>query len=665
MPWGLEAFDRAAREDKLVLLDSGATWCHWCHVMEHVTYDDPDVAGLINSQFVAVRIDRDRQPDVDARFQRASALTGSGAGGWPLTAVITPEGHLLFKGTFLPPRADQQYGASAGLLDILKQLDVYWRRHREDVARAAGQLTAQVLEHERQAFDSQGELSMELVERVAGGIKKQSDTEHGGFGNAPKFYAATAIRLMLNRAWDGDRQARQIVDKALVAIARGGVFDQIGGGFHRYSVDARWHVPHFEKMAYDNAPMLANYCDAYRLLGREEFATVARRTIAWVNDTLRGRGAFFASQDADTQPNDDGDYFTWTVHEFEQAAGPDAPALIALYGADEAGHMPGRVGRNVLHLARAPEQVASLLKIEPESVGQAIERGNASLAAARERRVAPKVDQTLFADLNGMMIDAFLTAHERLGDALPRAAALEALADVLLKLRLEDGSFAHYLDDGKLTGWGLLPDQAWMLRALVHAYAVEPDDRYLQNARELGDYILDNLVGDTRAFVSARPGDPLEGGELIVWDDSPTQSPPSVTAEALVQLGHLTDDGRYAEAAGAALRSFAGGVNEEWGTFLAGYALAVDQYIGAPSVTVIGSRDEQSAQVLAQTARTAAVPGTLVIVLDPVRPAHVSALGRLGLPPKPTTIAYVCRRGTCLEPATTPEELEKTIRSRQ
>ncbi len=329
MEWGPEAFDRARREDKLILLDSGATWCHWCHVMDRRTYDDPEAAALISARFIPVRIDRDRLPDVDARFQHDQPLIASQGGGWPLTAVVTPEGRTLFKATFLPPRTDPHFAGGPGLIELLTYLDSYWRQHRQEVQAASEELECESAEHPAQAFAAPGKVSMEQVEIVLAGLRDAYDNAHGGFGSAPKFYLPAALELLAARSWTGDSSAREMFVRTLEAAARGGVYDQLGGGFHRYSVDERWHVPHFEKMAYDNAALLGLYADAYALTGREAFRRVAGQTAEWMSDTLadpRGRG-FYASQDADASSDDDGDYYTWTAAEIRMLLGNDALAV--------------------------------------------------------------------------------------------------------------------------------------------------------------------------------------------------------------------------------------------------------------------------------------------------------------------------------------------------
>jgi uncharacterized protein YyaL (SSP411 family) len=663
LPWGEDAFERALREDKLLLVDSGATWCHWCHVMDQRTYDDAEVADLIATRFIPVRIDRDRMMDVDAYLQRQPAMAGSQSGGWPLTVVMTPQGHLLFKATFVPPRSGPAYGT--GLIDVLTRIDEYWRQHRAEVASAGERLHEQTLANMDRAFAAPGEIGRDGIRQIVAGIKDAYDAANGGLGGAPKFFQASAVALLLSQAAQGDQQAGSMAAHWLGAVARGGVRDQLDGGLHRYSVDERWLVPHFEKMASDNAAMLANYSNAAALLGREDFAQVARELLGWIGGTLRDAdsGAFYASQDADVGPGDDGDYFTWTLDELRQACGNDWQAVSLYFGATAEGHMHDRHGRNVLHQASSVEQVAEALGIPTQQAGQAIARGKTSLVAARAGRDAPPVDRTVFADINGMMIDAHLTAWQRLGDEGALAAAAAAIDNALATLRDGRGVFAHYRDGGELVNIGRLADQAWMLGALVTAAGLLGEQRLLDAAKAVADYMLEHLVAADGALLSA----PIGGGSRSdvppgrPWDDAPSQSSASVACCALTRLGYLVSDDRYIDAAERALKSFAGAVQSEWASFLAGFALAMDQYIGARSIVVAGNGTDAAYGALAEAARRTFVPGCLLVVLDTSLPRHRDMLGRMGLEPPRSPAALVCRAGACLAPAHNPQQLREQI----
>ena len=670
LPWREAVFERARREDKLILFDSGATWCHWCHVMDRLTYEDRRVVAVVRERFIAVRIDRDRLPEVDRHFQSAPALVGDpSAGGWPLTVVLTPDGHVLFKGTFIPPEPEARFGR-LGMLDLLDRLDGYWRANREEISRAGEDLRRRAAEHFGTAYARPGDLSAKLVEDILAGVKGAYDSRHGGFGDRPKFFAAASLELLALRAWRGDTAAAGMLAHTLAALCRGGICDQLAGGFHRYSVDERWHVPHFEKMAYDNAALLALCADAFALTGEAEHARAARETIAWVDRLLRDGGdpaaGFYASQDADVGLDDDGDYFTWTVEEVRAALGDRAELAGAYYGIDPVGDVHGRAGRNVLHRPKTVEQLAKLLERDEAELAKELAGIRAELLSARRNRPAPRVDKTVFADLNGMMIDAYLTAFERLGDDACRRTALAALDGLLATGRDERGVFAHFHRGGELRGVGLLADQAWMGRALVHAFALTGKADYLRAAGKVADYVLAELVAPDGAFLTAPPSpttSPAAPGAARPWLDAPVRSAASTAAQMLIDLAHLAGKPAFAAAAAKALGSFAGAVDRGGGTMLGGYALAVDHCLNGPrTIVVVGPAGEAATAALADAARRAYVPGGLVVALDPAVADHAALLERLGYAPADRPVAYVCQAAHCLRPAFTRDDLAARLR---
>ncbi len=665
--WGPEAFDRARRENKLILLDSGATWCHWCHVMDRVTYEDAEVAELLNSRFVPVRIDRDRLPQVDAKYQRAMPLLqADSAGGWPLTVLLTPEGHVLFKGTFLPPRSGGEFGGSVGLIEIVNNVDRYWRENREQINQAAADLSGRYAEHQRALFARPGTLGEDTAEGIVEGIIAAADTAHGGFGGAPKFFQTPALALLAARGWRGNSQATSVLMASLDGIARGGVHDQVAGGFHRYSVDERWHVPHFEKMAYDNASLLALYADAHAATGQADLARVTRRTLAWIARDLTAPGGegFYASQDADVGLDDDGDFFTWTVDEVRDSLGSDGDVAIYFYNVTEAGDMRERPGRNVLHIPRPLTEAADALETGPAELARRIDLANDALLSARLTRPQPTVDRIVLADLNGMMIHAHLVAWQRLGDDDALQAALAATNHALGSLRDDRGVFAHFRRGDDLVGVGMLDDQAWMMRALVDAFAATGQAEYLTAARQVGDYVLAELVADHDGLLSGPTGDasdPTAVAPTSSWQDAPNRSAASVACQAMMDLAYLTGDGRYRAAAVAAMESFADG-SGDWSLFAAGYATAVDHYLHGPwTIIVIGPVEDELVAELTSQARRSHMPGGLVLQLDPADKSQRDMLAQLGYLDIPGPAALVCAGKQCLSPATTLDQLQGRI----
>ncbi|HKR86529.1 MAG TPA: thioredoxin domain-containing protein, partial [Terriglobales bacterium] len=360
--WGEEAFALAKRENKPILLDIGAVWCHWCHVMDRESYDDPEIAHLINERYVAVKVDRDERPDIDSRYQ-AAVQAISGQGGWPLTGFLTPDGKPFYGGTYFPP--NDHYGRPS-FRRVLVTISDAFREKNSEVLEQAGLVENAIRQSE--SFDRKtGEFSTAAVEEIVEAARRMFDDRNGGFGSAPKFPHPSIIDLLIDEyVRSRDERLKSVFSHTLERMARGGVYDQLGGGFHRYSVDERWIVPHFEKMSYDNSELLKNYVRAYQATGDEFFAGVARDIIRWMDQWLsdREQGGFYASQDADYSMDDDGDYFTWTLEE-TKAVLNDREAQVAClhYDINEVGEMHHNPAKNVLYERASLEEISTRLQL--------------------------------------------------------------------------------------------------------------------------------------------------------------------------------------------------------------------------------------------------------------------------------------------------------------
>src|SRR6476469_7066505 len=365
--WGPEAFATAQRENKPILLDIGAVWCHWCHVMERESYESPEIAAIINEHFIAIKVDRDERPDVDSRYQSAVQAI-SGQGGWPLTAFLTPEGKPLYAGTYFPP---QDYQGRPSFSRVLLTLAQAYREKHGDVLESAESVMSAISQAEGFAGKS-GSLKPELIDSMVESAVKLFDPEHGGFGSSPKFPHPSGMDLLMQRAAEtSNADLLNVITVSLDKMARGGVYDQLAGGFHRYSVDEHWIVPHFEKMSYDNSELLKNYVHAYQVTGNPFFAAVARDIIRWMDGWLsdRERGGFYASQDADINLDDDGNYFTWTLEEARALLTTDELNVATLhYDIYEVGEMQHDPARNVLYVRAPVEEIAVRLGMQPGRV---------------------------------------------------------------------------------------------------------------------------------------------------------------------------------------------------------------------------------------------------------------------------------------------------------
>jgi uncharacterized protein len=664
--WADDAFERARREDKPILLDVGAVWCHWCHVIDHESYDDPDVAKIINEHFVAIKVDRDERPDIDARYQHAVSAI-SGQGGWPLTAFLTPEGKVFFGGTYFPPV--DSYGRP-GFKRVLLNAASYYRENRDEVAATADQLHRQL--RALAGAGAPGEFGPDLPATGLAGILRAFDDAHGGFGGAPKFPHPSTIEFLLRRHFrTRDEGLLAAVTRTLEKIGRGGIHDQVGGGFHRYATDARWIVPHFEKMLYDNAGLLANFCHAYQATGQAYFREVAIDTAQFMRTVLYddARGGFYGSQDADVQPGDDGSYFTWTEAEARAALAPDEAAVLAEhYHLHGRGEMHGEPGRHVLFVDRDPDVIAAILHMDVADVRRLVASGREQLLASRAARPAPYVDTALYANWNGMAICAFLDAYEAFGDDQYRDAALRALDRFLHTGYDPQRGFVHVLPALDPTGPRLLDDQVQMAQALLDAYETTSDERYLRIARDTMDLALRDYW-DTDGFLDVPKGStgPALETPYKPLQDAPTPAPNAVAALVLTRLSRLLEAPAYRSVAERLLRAHAPALAPH-GLFASTVLVALDDLLHEPAhVTIVGSGTDSRTAALRGAALRTYRPDKIVSLHSPadgspddraaVLPAVVRAMVRGSAAPT----AYVCAGAACAQPTGDPEALAQTI----
>jgi uncharacterized protein YyaL (SSP411 family) len=551
LPWSAAAFARARAEDKPILLDIGAVWCHWCHVMDGESYEDAAIAEILNGEFVCIKVDRDERPDVDTRYQRAVQAL-SGQGGWPLTAFLTPDGEVFFGGTYFPPEGNH-YGR-AGFGTVLREISRAYRDERPKIATNAQAIRQHVTASLNEA--KAGPVRADLVENGADQMARLFDIRYGGFGAAPKFPHSGACTFLLAR-WHDTRLdwPREVVERTLTAMAKGGIRDHVGGGFHRYAVDERWIVPHFEKMAYDNAELLKAYLSGYAALGTPLFREVASGIVAWVLEVLSDRqeGAFFTSQDADVAFGDDGDYWTWTLEETKAELNAREGAVVSrVFGIAETGEMHHNPRKNVLWWKQDPAG-----DDEWPVLRAAIQK----LKAARDRRPAPYVDRAAYVNWNAMMAGAFLQAGAVLDRPECNALALKVLERIW---GTWDGGrgMGHVI--GREEPWGLLDDNVQAAAAFLDAYEATGVALWLDRAAEVMA-LCDRLHWDEAAggyFDVARGDVAYLATKGKPVQDAPTPSPNGVAALVLARLAALTEKPEWRARLDRQLGAFAGGAQE-------------------------------------------------------------------------------------------------------
>lgn len=667
--WGDAAFEQARQQDKPILLDIGAVWCHWCHVMDRESYENEEIARVINEHYVPVKVDRDERPDIDARYQVAvSALTGQG--GWPLTAFLTPDGKPFYGGTYFP--ADDNFGRP-GMRRVLESIAQNYRTHKAEIFSSAERI-ADALSGVEKFQKGGGGASRAVVETIVESIGRMFDPQYGGFGNAPKFPHPSALDLLLD-VYLETRQAwlLTVVTTTLERMGRGGVYDQIGGGFHRYSVDERWIVPHFEKMSYDNAGLLSNYLRAYQVTGREFFREIALGILSYVETVLSSpEGGFFASQDADYSLEDDGDYFTWTSDEVKAALGELEAGVVAQYYHVEArGEMHHNPAKNVLFIDQPYEAIGARLKLPPAEVEKILARARVQMLEARAKRPAPFVDTTLYASWNGMMICALLEAYKVLGLEGARDRALQTLDLLLAKSYDPAKGMYHSLIDASPRIEGLLDDQVFIAAALLDAFEVTGTRSYFDRALQLMETTIRRFWDDEAGgfFDTAKDLDGRQGSLKMArkpFQDSPTPAGISVAAWVLDRLATWAERRDFREKAQATLELFAPKAGE-YGLFAATYGLALLNHLRTPvEIVVIGEAGDERARKLLRAAYQAPRAGKRVLAFDPatVKARDLPTGLAATLPNVPldgAPLALVCVGTTCQSPVRTPEALAAAL----
>jgi uncharacterized protein YyaL (SSP411 family) len=659
-PWGQEAFSRAEREDRPIFLSIGYSACHWCHVMEEESFRDHDVADYLNRHFVAVKVDREERPDVDNIYMTAcQAMTGSG--GWPLTIVMTARGHPFFAGTYFPRQS--KYGRP-GLLDILKQIIALWEGDRDRLVKTGQQMAGAL---DRLAASSQpGELSEEILEKGYQQLAGRFDDVHGGFGEAPKFPTPHNLSLLLRR-WrrGGQPRALEMVQRTLDGMWCGGMYDHVGFGFHRYSTDAAWLVPHFEKMLYDQALLTLVYLEAYQAAGEERYARVAREIITYVlRDMTSPEGGFYSAEDADSEGRE-GKYYVWTRDEVISILGGERGDLFCrFYGVTAEGSFED--GASVLHRSSALESFAAEEKISARQLQRSLEMARQKLLGARRKRVAPRKDDKILTDWNGLMIAALARGAAVLDDAEYSRAAARAADFLLESLRVPSGDLLHRYRQGEAGLNGYADDYAFLVWGLIELYEATFQVRYLREALTLTDRMVE-LFWDRQAgglFFTGTDAEELLARSKEAYDGA-VPSGNSVAALNLLRLSRLTGKSELEERAHDIMRAFGGQVAGAPGGF-SHLLMAADFALGpAQEVVIAGDpADEVTRQMLAAL-RGRFLPSVVVLLHPEGREAE--AIGELVPFLRGQTrvdgmaTAYVCRNFACQIPVTAAEAMLELI----
>ncbi len=656
--WGPEALDRAKAENKPILLSIGYSACHWCHVMEHESFENAQIAGLMNDHFVNIKVDREERPDLDHIYQAAIQML-TGQGGWPLTAFLTPDQEVFYGGTYFPP--DDRHGRP-GFPRVLQSIAEAYHQRQDDVANSVEQIR-DGLKKISATETSTGAFTSTLLENAARRLANHVDMVHGGFGTQPKFPNPTNIEYLL-RFWraTGNQNFLNLVVLTLDKMAQGGIYDQLGGGFHRYSTDTHWLAPHFEKMLYDNAQLLPLYLSMYQITQEPFYARVARETLDYIKREMsHPEGGFYATQDADSE-GEEGKFFVWKKAEVDGLLGSDARLFCRYYDITDTGNWEH--GNNIPRLTITMQQLATLFNREVEAVTASIGNAKAVLFEAREQRIKPFRDEKILTAWNGLMISGMVQAYTVLGDE----GALDIVRRTIAFLQqhmLRDGRLLRTYKDGQAKLNAYLDDYAFLTAGLLDTFEATFDHAYFELAETLTKTLVDEFWDEAQGafFFTGNSHEALISRTKSAFDQA-IPSGNAVAAKNLLRLYHLTGRDDYLQRAERVLSLYAQPMERQ--SFGLGAMLnALDFYLRKPyEIVLIGDPQAADTQAFLQAIRGQYMPNKIVVQLDPQHlDTHLDALPLLrDLLAGKTQVAgratvYVCHDFTCSLPITEPADL--------
>jgi uncharacterized protein YyaL (SSP411 family) len=675
-PWGVEALEKAQREDKPILLSVGYSACHWCHVMERESFENEDIATLMNQHFVSIKVDREERPDIDNIYMQAvQALTQQG--GWPMTVFLTPDGRPFYGGTYFPPN-DRHFGRETipGFPRILLTIADYYQSRHEEVEEQANQLADYLKQRSSTPLRSKGgvlpsgTIPLELLNTASRELASEFDAVHGGFGHAPKFPNTMSLEFLLRThlhrlhgemSSNAAKSELEIVEISLQYMANGGIYDQLGGGFHRYSVDAEWLVPHFEKMLYDNALLSRLYLHTYLVTGKPLYERIVEETLDYiVREMVSPQGGFYSTQDADSE-GEEGKFFTWTVDEIEAALLPDdAPLFMLYYDVTRAGNFEGK---NILHVERDAESVADEAQVSVEALQDSLKRSREMLFKLREERVKPGRDEKILTSWNGLMLRSFAEAARYL-DRPDYLQVATNNAEFMLRELNHNGRLLRTYKDGRARLNGYLEDYVCLADGLLALYEASFDPRWFAEARRLIDEAI-TLFADQQNggfFDTGSDHETLISRPKDIMDNA-TPAGNSVAVDVLLRLAAFTGEESYRRYADDYLRPLADIMVQHpqaFGHILGSLDFAISQ---SKEIALIGDPLQPDTRALLEVVNTRYLPNSVLACAsleDTVSIHSITLLVDRPMKDHKAT-AYVCQNFACLAPVNTPEELEQLL----
>jgi uncharacterized protein YyaL (SSP411 family) len=668
-PWGPEAFETAKKEGKPVFLSIGYSTCHWCHVMEHESFSDREVAGLLNKDFIAIKVDREERPDIDNVYMTVTqALTGSG--GWPMTIFMTPDKKPFYAGTYFPKH--QRWGRP-GMMELLPKIAEAWQNDRQKVLTSADQITQHIVDLSAQQPGTR--LDHRILDQARQFLGQAYDPVNGGFGKSPKFPSPHQLNFLLRRYYHAqDEQALAMVEKTLTQMRFGGIYDQLGFGFHRYATDAKWLVPHFEKMLYDQAMLIMAYTEAYQATGKAFYARVAREIITYVlRDMTSAEGGFYSAEDADSE-GVEGKFYLWTPAEINTLLGAkEAGLFVNVFNIKAGGNFeeagPGtNIDQNILHLRKPLSDVAGDMGISEQVLRRRLETSRQKLFDARKKRIHPFKDDKILTDWNGVMIAALARAGYVFDNHDCQVAASRAADFILQNLTTADGRLLKRYRQGKSGLAAHLNDYAFMVWGLIDLYQATYQVTYLSRAIALNDQMLVHFWDEKNGglYITADDGEKLLVRSKEIYDGA-IPSGNSVAVYNLLRLAHMTGNTDYTEKAEAIIKALSDPVK----IYPAGHSqlMVALEFALNPNyeVVIVGDRQKQDTRLMLAALRRPFIPEKIVLF----RPADKSTAGAItAIAPFTKSMAarngqataYVCQEFACKLPTTSIEQMLRNLR---
>jgi len=661
--WCDEAFAAAKAQNKPVFLSIGYSTCHWCHVMAHECFENPAIAERMNRTFVNVKVDREERPDIDAVYMTVcQAITGSG--GWPLTIIMTPDRKPFFAGTYFPP--ESRHGR-IGMRELTDRIEDLWTNRNQELLKSADQVTELFRKHGSSASGRLPEIS--LLTTSLNELTEEYDPVHGGFGGAPKFPTPQKLIYLL-RCWKrfNDEQALRMVENTLQAMRRGGIFDHVGFGFHRYSTDATWLLPHFEKMLYDQAMIAVACLETRQATGREEYAQTAREIFGYVLRDLRSpHGGFYSAQDADSE-GEEGRFYVWTKEDVEKALTPQEAAIWnRVYSVESEGNFfdeatKEKTGANIFHLKKPLREWATQMKMSNQQLCALLEKCRHKLYRVRENRVHPFRDDKILTDWNGLMIASLALGARVLNDHQYEIAACAAADSILSTLRDDQGNLLHCRRNNEAAIPAFLDDHAFLIWGLIELYQTGFDVKYLEAAIALNDHLLQRFWDDRDGgfFFTTNDHEELLFRKKSIHDGA-IPSGNSVSAMNLLRLARMTGDAQLEQKAEQISRAFAGIIQQS--PSAVAFHLTTLDYLMGPSheIVIAGEQDSPAVQTINRTLSTRFLPNKIVMLVPDgkqaaairkIAPFTASFKGEKG-----KALIYVCTDRSCKKPTIDIEEM--------